>query len=79
LLFDLFSFDVPGGSGDMKAEIIDLFAAKLLNFIRNPFCIEKVLNSFPGVASYDPTDPALLGRLPAHRERQEAAPGASMH
>ena len=44
----------------MKAEIIDLFAAKLLNFIRNPFCIEKVLNSFPGVASYDPTDPALL-------------------
>jgi hypothetical protein len=60
LLFDLFSFDVPGGSGDIKAEIIDLFAAKLLNFIRNPFCIEKVLNSFPGVASYDPTDPALL-------------------
>ncbi len=91
-LFDLFSFDVPGGSrlrhnfeslfhkyegyikdhtqsllaklntgsGDIKAEIIDLFAAKLLNFIRNPFCIEKVLNSFPSVASYDPTDPALL-------------------
>ena len=51
---------MPGGSGDIKAEIIDLFAAKLLNFIRNPFCIEKVLNSFPGVASYDPTDPALL-------------------
>ena len=36
---------------DIKAEIIDLFAAKLLNFVRNPFCIEKVLNSFPGVAS----------------------------
>jgi hypothetical protein len=45
---------------DIKAEIIDLFAAKLLNFIRNPFCIEKVLNSFPGVASYEPTDPELL-------------------
>ena len=88
-LFDLFSFDVPGGSrlrlnfellfqkyeeyiaahtksllaklnassGDIKAEIIDLFAAKLLNFVRNPFSIIKVLNSFPGVASYDPTDP----------------------
>ena len=48
------------GSGDIKAEIIDLFAAKLLNFVRNPFSIVKVLNSFPGLASYDPTDPALL-------------------
>jgi hypothetical protein len=26
---------------DIKGEIIDLFAAMLLNFIRNPFCIEK--------------------------------------
>ena len=89
-LFDLFSFDVPGGSrlrlnfeslfhkyegyiethtknllaklntrsGDVKAEIIDLFAAKLLNFVRNPFCIEKVLNTFPRLASYNPSDPA---------------------
>ena len=48
------------GSNDIKAEIIDLFAAKLLNFVRNPFSIQKVLNSFPGLASYDPTDPALL-------------------
>jgi len=46
-------------SGDIEAEIIDLFA-KLLNFVRNPFCIAKVLNSFPGVARFDPTDPALL-------------------
>jgi hypothetical protein len=49
-----------GSGGDIKAEIIDLFAAKLLNFVRNPFSIVKVLNSFPGVASYDPVDPALL-------------------
>jgi len=48
------------GGGDIKAEIIELFAAKLLNFVRNPFCIEKVLNTFPGIASYNPTDPALL-------------------
>jgi hypothetical protein len=45
---------------DIKAEIIDLFAAKLLNFIRNPFSIAKVLNTFPGLASYDPIDPILL-------------------
>ena len=48
------------GSGDIKAEIINLFAAKMLNFVRNPFSIVKVLNSFPGLASYDPTDPVLL-------------------
>jgi hypothetical protein len=48
------------GSGDVKAEIVNLFAAKMLNFVRNPFCIGKVLNTFPGLASYDPTDPALL-------------------
>lgn len=48
------------GRRDIKAELIDLFAAKLLNFVRNPFSITKVLNSFPGIASYDPTDPALL-------------------
>jgi hypothetical protein len=48
------------GSNDIKTEIVDLFAAKLLNFVRNPFSIVKVLNSFPNLASYDPTDPALL-------------------
>lgn len=47
-------------SSDIKAEIIDLFAAKLLNFVRNPFCIPKVLNTFPNLASYQPIDRALL-------------------
>jgi hypothetical protein len=51
---------LAGGSADIKTEIIDLFAAKLLNFTRNPFCIEKVLNSFPGVAALEPKDPLLL-------------------
>jgi hypothetical protein len=46
-------------SSDIKAAIIDLFAAKLLNFVRNPFCIQKVLNTFPDIASYDPTDADL--------------------
>ena len=70
--------------GDIKAEIIDLFAAKLLNFVRNPFSIVKVLDSFPGLASYDPTDPALLadyrrivsGRKP-HQARLCAGLGIS--
>ena len=48
------------GSADIKTELIDLFAAKLLNFVRNPFCVQKVLNSFPGVGAYEPTDPEPL-------------------
>lgn len=48
------------GDSDIKAEIIDLFAAKLLNFVRNPFCIQKVLNTFPGIVNYNPTDPTLF-------------------
>jgi hypothetical protein len=45
---------------NVNEELVELFASKLLNFVRNPFCIEKVLNSFPGVASLEPTDAALL-------------------
>jgi hypothetical protein len=37
------------GNHDVRAEIINLFAAKLLNFVRNPFSIVKVLNTFPGL------------------------------
>lgn len=48
------------GSADIKTELIDLFTAKLLNFVRNPFCLQKVLNSFPGIGQYEPTDPQLL-------------------
>jgi hypothetical protein len=51
---------LAAGSADIRTELIDLFAAKLLNFVRNPFCIQKVLNSFPGVGQYEPTDPELL-------------------
>jgi hypothetical protein len=63
------------GAGDIKAEIIKLFAAKMLSFVRNPFSIVKVLNSFPGLASYDPTDPALLAdyrRVVSGRKPQQA-------
>jgi hypothetical protein len=63
------------GSGDIKVEIINLFAAKMLNFVRNPFSIVKVLNSFPDLASHDPTDPALLAdyrRVVSGRKPQQA-------
>lgn len=45
---------------DVKEELVELFAMKLLSFVRNPFCIEKVLNSFPRVANFQPTEAGLL-------------------
>jgi hypothetical protein len=63
------------GDHDVKTEIIDLFAAKLLNFVRNPFSIVKVLNSFPKVSSFDPTDPALFAdyrRVVSGKKPQQA-------
>jgi hypothetical protein len=63
------------GTGDIKVEIINLFAAKMLNFVRNPFSSVKVLNSFPDLVSYDPTDPALLAdyrRVVSGRKPQQA-------
>ena len=44
-LNDLFSFDVLD-KNDVKDEVLNLFIAKFMNFIRNPFSIEKVLNTF---------------------------------
>src|SRR3954469_23962511 len=43
-------------TSDVKTEIIDLFAAKFLNSVRNPFSIAKVLDTFPMLAKYEPTD-----------------------
>ncbi|MGD0142024.1 MAG: hypothetical protein ABSC92_02585 [Rhizomicrobium sp.] len=51
---------LPVRSKDIKSEVIDLFAAKLLNFVRNPYCVQKVLNTFPRLTTYQPTDPTLL-------------------
>lgn len=51
---------VESGVRDVKVEVIEVFAAKILNFVRNPYSIIKVLNSFTGLATYDPTDPVLL-------------------
>ncbi|MCO8577702.1 hypothetical protein KGP87_15375 [Burkholderia multivorans] len=62
---------------DIKTEIIDLFSAKFLNFVRNPFSVAKIINTFHSLAAHDPTNPQLLtmyrrivdGRKPhqAHR------------
>jgi hypothetical protein len=47
-------------NSDIKKEIIEIFAAKLMNFLRNPYSIKKVLNSIGGMLQFLPTDPCLL-------------------
>jgi hypothetical protein len=49
---------LASGSSGVGAEIANLFAAKLLNFTRNPFSVPKILNTFGILANYEPTAPA---------------------
>jgi hypothetical protein len=49
-----------GGNPDIKQEIIELFVEKLLNFVRNPYCVPKVIDTFRTIVDYFPTDPDLL-------------------
>ncbi len=48
------------GDSDIKKEILEIFAAKLMNFFRNPYSVKKVLNSIGGMLRFHPTDPGLL-------------------
>lgn len=45
---------------DIKSEILNIFLFKLLNFVRNPFSIRKVLSTFPELSKFHPTDPVHL-------------------
>jgi hypothetical protein len=59
-------------SKTITQELFDLFVAKMVNFVRNPYSVEKVLNTFGAMAQLHPTDPSLyaayerilLGRRP---------------
>jgi len=48
---------IATGEKDVKREVINIFASKLMNFVRNPYSIAKVLNTFPSLANVYPTDP----------------------
>lgn len=50
---------VQAMSSDISVEVKALFSAKFLNFMRNPYSVTKILNSFRGVVPYRPTDPEL--------------------
>lgn len=60
-----------GNVADLKEPLVEVFAAKLANFARNPFSIRKVLNTFNEMESYRPDralraayDLFLRGRRP---------------
>lgn len=61
---------------DIKPEILNLFTSKLLNFVRNPYSIKKVLNTFPALKNVYPTNPVhyknfekvLKGRKPQQQQ-----------
>ena len=40
---------------DVKKEVEAIFKSKFINFIRNPYSIKKVLNTFPQLKNYQPT------------------------
>lgn len=48
---------------DVEREIREIFTSKLINFIRNPYSIKKVLNSFPQIRNKLPTDPVLYSEF----------------
>lgn len=43
-------------SSDVVTELVDLFVAKLMNFVRNPYCVQKILNTFSAFKDLRPTD-----------------------
>ena len=49
---------LPNINSDIKPEVLNLFVSKFLNFIRNPYSIKKVLNTFPSLQNMRPTQPA---------------------
>lgn len=48
------------GNSDIKKEILEIFVAKFMNFLRNPYSIRKVLNTIGGLLNFHPTNPELL-------------------
>jgi hypothetical protein len=60
---------------DIKSEVLDIFTSKFLNFVRNPYSIKKILNTFPSLTNVHPTNPVhyknfervLKGRKPQQK------------
>jgi hypothetical protein len=53
------------GISDIKAEVLNIFTAKFMNFLRNPYSVKKVLNTIGKLGTFYPTDPYLLEQYSA--------------
>jgi hypothetical protein len=47
------------GDSNIATELFNLFVAKLVNFIRNPYSVTKVVNTFGRFTDLHPTNPAI--------------------
>ncbi|WP_224214435.1 hypothetical protein [Vibrio metschnikovii] len=47
---------IKKNDSDIKNEILNIFVLKMVNFARNPFSIQKVLNTFPSLLTMYPLD-----------------------
>lgn len=48
---------------NISSEVVNLFSMKFLNFIRSPYSIKKILNTFPVLMTVQPTDPIHLANF----------------
>jgi hypothetical protein len=49
-------------SDRIEALLADILVTKFVNFIRNPYCVPKMLNTFGMLGKYHPTDQAIYAR-----------------
>lgn len=49
-------------SNTIGQELFDLFVAKMVNFVRNPYSVVKVLNTFGVLGQHHPTDPRIYAQ-----------------
>lgn len=45
---------LAGGDRSVESEVVDLHSAKLLNFVRNPFSVPKILDTFGALGDFMP-------------------------
>lgn len=60
ILIDSFIKKIDRFDSDIGYEVINIFALKFLNFIRNPYSIEKISNTFSDLKKYVPANPQIL-------------------
>lgn len=66
---------IDSPKADIKTEVLNIFRSKILNFIRNPYSIKKILNTFSSMKDLFPTDPVhhknfervLIGNKPQQK------------